>query len=196
MSILLQHFKSIKHYVTSIEHASIDVACPCCDRRLWKHGSYQRTVHYKHQSYVIPILRFRCPDCKKTHALIPCFIKPWARFANHIWEFLGRYLLEGIPMCQLPELLSSERTSIISLKTIYRWTAQIKERTSSWRKEQRFSFLCDEGAGDSLLALYRHGMRTDEEWVFFLFHFFEGNIPKRGSIFTHINLQLPSPRYW
>lgn len=196
MSILLDYFKSIKCYITSIETMDIDAFCPCCGRRLWKHGKYERTVHHKHQSYIIPILRFRCPDCKTTHALIPCFIKPWARFSNHIWEFLGRFLLKDVPKCQLPNLLSSKRTSTISLKTVYRWSAQLKERVFTWGNEQRIKFVHDYEGGDSLLELYRFGVQTAEEWLFFLFHFFEGDVPKLGNVFSRINIHLPTNRLW
>lgn len=170
--------------------------CPLCGKSLWNHDSYERTVHHKSKSYKIKIIRKLCSDCNRTFSLIPSFVKPWARFANHIWEFLARFVLEGILKYRLPELLSSERTSIISLRTIYRWMARLKERTSAWRNEQLTQFVRDYEAGDSLLELYRHGVHTNEEWHFLFFHFFGGDMPKRGTIFSKVNLHLPTNRLW
>jgi hypothetical protein len=37
-------------------------------------GKYEKTVHFKHQSFRIPIMRRKCPDCKKTFSLSLAFI--------------------------------------------------------------------------------------------------------------------------
>jgi len=174
----------------------IEVTCPCCRRRLWKHGKYKRTVHYKSRSFVIQILRWRCPDCKETYSLIPNFIKPWARFANHIWEYLGRFLLQGIPKALLPELLTTSRTSVVSLKTIYRWSSQLSGRFLIWMKEQRAKLADDYPNGEGILSLYRHGINSNEECQFFLTQFFSGKLPVSGKVASAINIYLPLNRLW
>lgn len=196
MTIILNYTQSIKSYIKSIESSNIKVTCPCCGRRLWKHGRYQRTVHTKRKSYVITILRWRCPDCRKTYSLVPCFIKPWARFANHIWEYLGRYLLEGVPKSELPELLTTSQTSILSLKTIYRWSSQLYARFLIWLKEQRTRLAHDYQDGEGILPLYRLGMNTGEELQVLLTYFLDGEMPSRGNVFATINTYLPTPVLW
>ncbi|WP_417006708.1 DUF6431 domain-containing protein, partial [Aquibacillus salsiterrae] len=83
MTIILEYPHSIKRYIKFINHIDIECNCPFCGRPLWNHGKYNRTVHHKTKSYVIPIIRKRCPDCDKTFSLLPSFVRPWARFSNH-----------------------------------------------------------------------------------------------------------------
>ncbi|WP_437177758.1 DUF6431 domain-containing protein [Heyndrickxia coagulans] len=97
MPILLECPLSIKRYIKFVETFNDEVFCPCCGRKLRKHGKYNKTIHFKHRSFRIPIMRRRFPDCRKAFSLMPCFTSPWARFANHIYEFLGRWLMEGVP---------------------------------------------------------------------------------------------------
>jgi hypothetical protein len=196
MSILLECSLSINGYIKEIESYDIEVSCPCCGRKMWKHGKYKRTVHFKKRSYVIPILRRRCPTCSKTYSLIPCFIIPWARFANHIRELMGRWLLAGVPLARLQENLSTFATSIVSLKTLYRWKAKLKAVFEQWMMDQRNRIILS-GEGE-MLSLYRLGISTAQECEFFLSLFFGGttHIPGKGRLFSVINIRLPLKEIW
>ena len=191
MSILLECPLTFKKYMKFIETFNEDVPCPCCGRLTRKHGKYEKTVHSKQRSYRIPILRRKCPDCNKTFSLMPCFTFPWGRFVNHIYEFLGRWLMEGVPIHRLTEWLTTYTVSMISLKTLYRWKHQILDFWGKWLIKQRNKWTSENQEGDGVLSLYRMGMSTKEELRFLLSYFFEKDsfIPCKGRLFSMINLR-------
>ncbi|WP_412734015.1 transposase [Heyndrickxia coagulans] len=150
-------------------------------------------MHFKHRSFRIPIMRRRCPDCRKTFSLMPCFTSPWARFANHIYEFLGRWLMEGVPIGQLAQRLTTPSVSEVSLKTLYRWKHRFLEFWGKWWIDQRKKWASEFQEGESFLSLYREGIRSDEEIQLLLSFFFAeiGSVPSKGRLFSTINLRQP-----
>jgi hypothetical protein len=194
MIILLECSLSIKTYIKTIKTIEIELVCPCCGSKTWKHGKYERTVHTKRVPYRIPILRRKCPKCKKTFSLLPHFIKPWARFDNHVREMAGRWWLSRVPIRHLPMRLTTEKTSIISLKTLYRWLRKMKSSIIEWIYFQR-KMLIGRG-GEELLELYRHGINSGEELGYFLGLLFNGRIPPIGKLISSINLILPNDNLW
>lgn len=193
MSILLECPLTIKKYIKFIETFDEDVLCPCCGQRTRKHGKYEKTVHSKHQSYRIPILRRRCTKCNKTYSLMPCFTFPWGRFVNHIYEFLGRWLMEGIPVCRLCERLTTSSVSIVSLKTLYRWKYRILDFWGKWWIEQRRILAIEFQDDEGILPLYRKGLSSNDELRFLLSLFFEdkGTVPCKGRLFSMFNIRQP-----
>ncbi len=97
---------------------------------------------------------------------MPCFTFPWGRFANHIYEFLGRWLMEGVPINRLAELLTTSSVSVVSLKTLYRWRLRIMGFLEKWWIDQRTRWVFEFQGGDGLLSLYREGINSN---FFFLF---------------------------
>lgn len=193
MSILLECPLTFKKYMKFIESFDEDVFCPCCGRLTRRHGRYEKTIHFKHQSYRIPILRRRCPDCKKTFSLMPCFTFPWGRFANHIFEFLGRWLLEGFPINQLAEWLTTASVSVVSLKTLYRWKRWFLDLWGKWWIDQRNKWTSKFQEGDGVLSFYRQGLSSKDELHVLLSYFFNdnGSIPCKGRLLSMINLRQP-----
>lgn len=193
MSILLECPLTFKKYMKFIETFDEDVFCPCCGRLTRRHGQYDKTIHFKHQSFRIPIMRRRCPDCNKTFTLMPCFTFPWGRFANHIYEFLGRWLMEGVPVFRLSDWLTTSSVSVISLKTLYRWKHQFQDFWGSWWIEQRKRLVFDFQEGDGVLSVYRGGMSSNEELQLLLTFFFGKNtqVPCKGRLFSMLNLRQP-----
>lgn len=191
--ILLECPLTIKKYIKFVEAFDEEVFCPCCGRRTRKHGKYEKTIHFKHQSFRIPIMRRRCPDCNKTFSLMPCFTFPWGRFANHIYEFLGRWLLEGTPVCQLAEWLTTSSVSVVSLKTLYRWKHRLLEIFGKWWMDQRKKWASEFQEGEGVLSFYRQGIRSDEEIQLLLSFFFGENasVPCKGRLFSMINIRQP-----
>lgn len=191
MPIILEYFIPIKRYIATIESIELEVLCPCCGRRTRKHGKYKRTVHFKTKSHEIPIMRRRCPDCKKTFSLIPCFIVPWGRFSNHIIEFLLRWVFFGIPLTLLPERLSTDEVSVISKKTVYRWKAKFFSRFLNWWKAERKRIAEHYQDGDGLLALYREGIGSADEFLLLVSFYFgeDPSIPKPGNLFSAIHFR-------
>lgn len=195
MIILLECPLTIKKYMNFIEAYNESVCCPCCGRLTRRHGKHEKTIHYKTKSYRIPILRRRCPDCDKTFSLMPCFTIPWGRFANHIYEFMGRWLIEGIPISQLAEWLTSCAVSVLSLKTLYRWKRLFQDFWGKWWMDQRKKWITEFSEGEGVLSFYRQGMSSNEETHLLLSFYFNGvdTVPCKGRLFSMINLRQPFP---
>lgn len=197
MPILLECPLTFKKYMKFIEVFDEEVFCPCCGRLTRKHGKYEKTIHSKHQSFRIPIMRRRCPDCNKTFSLIPCFTFPWGRFANHIYEFLGRWLMEGVPISRLAEWLTTSSVSVVSLKTLYRWKQRFQDLWGKLWIDQRKKWTTEFQEGEEFLSFYRKGMSSNEEIQLLLSFFFGGiaSVPCKGRLFSMINLRQPFPNW-
>jgi hypothetical protein len=158
-----------------------------------KHGKFEKTVHFKHKSFRIPIMRRRCPDCNITFSLMPCFSLSWARFANHIYEFFIRWVLVGIPISQLAEWITTSSVSVISLKTLYRWKKLFFGLLEKWWLNQRKERAAEFQEKDGLLSLYREGMSSNQEIQFLLSFYFGGMefVPGKGKLFSMLHLRQP-----
>lgn len=55
------------------------IKCPCGHVGLHGHGTYDRRVKLIAIILCLIIRRVRCPDCGKTHALIPDCLIPWSQ---------------------------------------------------------------------------------------------------------------------
>ena len=163
MPILLDCPRSIKKYMKFIEIFNEDISCPCCGRVTRKHGKYERTINFKHQSYRIPILRRRCPDCDKTFSLLPSFSIPWGRFGNHLYELFVRWILEGKSVLRLAEQVTTAIVSVVSHKTLYRWKRRFMHFMMSWLIAQRKRMAHEYTDGEGILTFFRQGMNTKEE---------------------------------
>lgn len=194
MPILLECPLTFKKYMKFIETFDEIIYCPCCGRITRRHGKYEKWVHFKHQSFRIPIMRRRCPDCNKTFSLMPCFSLSWARFANHIYEFFVRWSMAGIPISQLAEWLTTSSVSVISLKTLYRWKKRFFDLMGNWWISQRKEWAEKFQEADGLLSLYRNGMNSNQEIHFLLSFYFGKNesVPRRGRLFSMIYLRQHS----
>ena len=55
--------------------------CPCCGRAggLTRHGRYGRGIKIKGELIKLRIVRVKCENCGKTHALLPSYIVPYTR---------------------------------------------------------------------------------------------------------------------
>ena len=73
------------------------LVCPNCEcKRLKYHGSYIRKFILFYDIYYISIRRYRCTNCRCTHAIIPIYIIPYQHenlfFEDHyynIYKFIG-----------------------------------------------------------------------------------------------------------
>jgi hypothetical protein len=194
MIILLDCPFSIKRYIAQLHRYNQDVECPRCHKRMRKHGSYKRNVVYKKNIYPIPVLRRRCKGCNVTCSLLPCFVRAWSRFANHIREGLGRWHLIGIPLYRLPHYLE---TVGISLRTLYRWKSTWGKKFEAWLILQRRRLVIEYDQGDGLLGLYRFGMTSEQERVITLSLFLRDiPFPRVGALVSKVNLLLPPEERW
>lgn len=197
MIILLECSLSINRYIKEIQEDKWEISCPCCNRRLRKHGRFERRVVWKRRIHTIPILRRRCPSCDVTYSLLPCFLMPWMRFANHIREFAARWLGIGLPLAQLPAKLSSLAVSVMSVRTLHRWKAALWKRWEKWLLKRRTELATIDDSA-SLLSLYREGLTSEQERSLLLASFFGSRhaLPPPGAILSFMNLRLPPHMRW
>lgn len=176
----------------------MDLVCPDCGKKAKKHGKYQRWVHTKHQSCQIFVLRRRCGSCDQTFSLLPIFLTPWARFSNTFREFIGRWLLTGVPLTQIKKRLSQSKIPIVSLRTLRRWKGKLKTKFDFWIVEQRQRFANDSQYNDGLLEVFRKGINLIQECEFYLSVLYGGihHIPTKGRLFTALNIRLPLEQLW
>lgn len=105
--------------------------CPHCNCRTHKHGKYMRTIYSYNESYIIPIYRRFCPNCKTTFSLIPSFIKPYARFLNsYRFNLLKYHVVDGVSIKRIP----AKATNFISTTTFRRWLKKLKGVASNVNK--------------------------------------------------------------
>lgn len=88
--------------------------CPNCgyEGRLHRHGTYSRNVITFFQIFRINVQRFKCPKCKKTCSMLPCYLIPYFQYS---FEFIISslymiYVLSikpyHIPELDIPELVT------------------------------------------------------------------------------------------
>lgn len=133
MMIVLPILVAIKEYLAEYGDRSPDmeVRCPCCGRRLRKHGRYFRSVVLGKVFYRIPVYRRLCPHCRKTFSLCPCFLRPYSQFALPVHEAAARLLAQGRSPDRVAEhLCQGPKTGGVSERTILRWQRRWKAGVS------------------------------------------------------------------
>ena len=89
-------------------------SCSKCDQSFIKHGHYVRKTPLA--GVTLRIQRVICPACKKTHALIPCFVFPYSQVMAHTKELALRGICyETHTLEELAELCRVEPF------TLHRW---------------------------------------------------------------------------
>lgn len=200
MSILLNYPPRLNAYNKEIRSGHIEAYCGSCGRKMRIHEyDDTRTVVWKNRMRSVTLLRLRCATCDVTHTLIPTFLVPWGRFANHVREFFVRLLLLGIPLPRLAERLSSEASSILSIRTLRRWKKRIKAKWLFWLEHTRKTALSTPGWDNLLLEVYRNEATAAQEAQFLLACFFGErgeSVPRSGNILDRLHLYLPPPLRW
>jgi len=59
----------------------LELICPECGGRMVFHDNYKRHVHINEMVEWITIQRVICHKCKRTHAVIPDFIRPYKHYS-------------------------------------------------------------------------------------------------------------------
>ncbi|MEW6064262.1 hypothetical protein P378_09320 [Desulforamulus profundi] len=98
--------------------------CPHCLTQvlLHRHGKYNRHAYTPDGQSRLPIYRFICPNpnCRKTTALLPSFLKEHHQISLDLQEKVIRQQAEGKTLVQLSEELEVPGGPF-SEKTIWRW---------------------------------------------------------------------------
>ena len=98
--------------------------CPICQRPFWRHGSYPRIT--PQLLGTIYIQRVYCENCKKTHALLPCFIIPFARVLDVVREAAIMSICHNLHTIEeLAEFLGVDPTTIARWWRIFRTKAGV-----------------------------------------------------------------------
>lgn len=131
MVIVLPLLVAIKEYLR--EHGDrppdMGILCPCCGRRLRRHGRYFRQVVLGTVLYQVPVYRRLCPRCRKTFSLCPCFLRPYSQFGLSVHEAAARLLIqERSPNHIADRLCQGPQAGGVSARTILRWQRR-------WRDE-------------------------------------------------------------
>lgn len=201
MTILLEYRFSINRYCKEITTVTLDIPCPCCHLRLRRHttNSKTRDVVTKTRVHRIPIIRFRCPKCDKTYSLIPSFVAPYNAYANYIREFIGRWLLSGIPMVRILQCLCAiSDFPIVSLRSLYRWKRRWWRLFESWYLDTRSRMATAYESSRVLLDLYIHGMDSNQERSLVFSYYLNTStlLPRAGKLLHAYNLNTPPAERW
>ncbi|BAD41706.1 MAG: DUF6431 domain-containing protein [Symbiobacterium sp.] len=135
MCILLPLGQNVQTYLRKYGTCGPDLPlhCPGCGGRMRRHGRYWRWVFTAHQKAYIPIYRWWCPGCRKTCAILPDFLKPYARFITLVREAVVRgRVRRGLPWSTLARRLSSPTVSWLSEKTLRRWLVRARALAGEW----------------------------------------------------------------
>ncbi len=98
--------------------------CPNCGGNTKKHGGYSRCL-FKDKSWgQIRVKRVMCHCCSKTHALIPCFIIPYAHHSADDREQALRDYAKGATIETIAEDLRVDR------RTISKWFEWFRRKQS------------------------------------------------------------------
>jgi predicted RNA-binding Zn-ribbon protein involved in translation (DUF1610 family) len=79
--------------------------CPVCGAKMVLHAKYERKVKTPEAMLImiITIIRYRCTDCGKTHAILPDFLAPYRRYAMTVIEAAVTAVVEDrIPLEKAP----------------------------------------------------------------------------------------------
>lgn len=200
MIILLEYRYSINRYCKEINNRELNIPpCPRCSRKLRRHTnrSVLRNVVVRKRVYRIPIIRLRCPRCDETFSLIPSFVTPYNSYANYIREFVGRWVLSGIPMTHILRFLTAiEDFAIVSLRTLHRWKRKWKTRFEKWYLTTRSLMASDMESSSDLLELYRNGMDSEQERTLVFSHFLSNSSLRQGKLLNIFNLRVPPAERW
>ncbi|WP_366924362.1 DUF6431 domain-containing protein [Metallumcola ferriviriculae] len=160
MIILLETALSIKQYLRNWQKHDVDIKCPLCNKLTRRHTTYERQVISKYETHTIFILSRRCKPCNITISLLPSFLKPWQRFANHFREIAGRWHLTGRSLNRITASLSE---SGISRRTLQRWKQKFHKQLKEKLIQQRRNIIDDSAVADSILVHYRKNLTAGDE---------------------------------
>jgi transcriptional regulator with XRE-family HTH domain len=96
--------------------------CAICQRLYQHYGTYSRVTPYHLGPF--SIRRVYCPDCKKSHALLPCFIIAYSRVLDVVREAaIAGICFEQHTIEELAELLDVDASTVARWWRIFRQKA-------------------------------------------------------------------------
>jgi hypothetical protein len=98
----------------------LTLVCPICLFETIYFGSYRRHVLENNEKIWIIIYRVLCKKCKKTHAVIPDFVRPHKHYSACESELALRDAEDGIPPGKIE--------SAADISTVRRWIKEFRNR--------------------------------------------------------------------
>jgi uncharacterized protein YbaR (Trm112 family) len=111
-----------KNFLRYLE--GLELICPECNSKMVFHEKYQRHIHIEETIEWITIQRVICNKCKRTHAVIPDFIRPYKHYLTCDSEMALRDMEEGTPVERVE--------TIASFSTLRRWRAEFQEKSNQY----------------------------------------------------------------
>lgn len=105
--------------------------CPIgctCTRLPHRHSHYVRTVITPDGHIKICIFRFRCPDCRYVHSVIPAFLEPYQALTLDLQEELVEAMEQGATVASLAESTESLPSGALDEQTLERLIHGWKKR--------------------------------------------------------------------
>lgn len=134
MPIILPLGRTVKVYLHRYGKCGPEfaVVCPHCGGQTHKHGRYWRTAVTGRQVYRIPIYRWRCTGCRRTTAVLPDFLVPYAQFVSLVRERVLRRRLRDWPVAKIAARACRSVAGGLSERTVFRWLAKVRELATGW----------------------------------------------------------------
>lgn len=105
--------------------------CPHCGqhhRLIHRHSHFTRAVYTDSQHVCIWIFRFRCPECRYAHSIIPAFLEPYQQKTLDVQEHLIEAVYSGATLEEVAEQTDALPGGSCSEKTIRRLVRGWEER--------------------------------------------------------------------
>ena len=123
---------SQKLYDEIIESVDIHLLeCTCKRHNMVVHGYYSRKIKTNNGNIELVILRVRCKDCGKTHAVLISFIVPYQSIEMSV-------LIDIIDDGDIEKIMSANPS--IDEISVYRVKKRFKSRYKSWMKSLNLTF--------------------------------------------------------
>jgi transposase-like protein len=160
--------KTVKGYLRLYQDVPpiCEEGCTDCQRKLYRHGRYYRSVVTRNKIIKIPIYRWLCPACGKTFSLLPDFL---FRYHVHSEEILQKAWLlryaKGKSYNQIQTYISTNVIGGISYKTVKKWDGIWKNK-----KSKLINFLLSNIVENHPIAFDFQAIKplTDEQALIFL----------------------------
>ena len=123
---------SQKLYDEIIESVDIHLLeCTCKRHNMVVHGYYSRKIKTNNGNIELVVLRVRCKDCGRTHAVLISFIVPYQSIEMSV-------LIDIIDDGDIEKIMSANPS--IDEISVYRVKKRFKSRYKSWMKSLNLTF--------------------------------------------------------
>ena len=147
--------------------------CPNCHQHEHlphRHSRYERMVVSPSLCVKISIFRFRCPDCRYVHSVIPAFLEPYQPIALDLQEELVEAVQQGRTVEEVAETSESLPSGGLDERTIARLVRGWNERMTQleagvWSRFLEWAPHLTLARAPSLWSMLRHAWQAVRERI-------------------------------